>query len=75
MLINQPLVPAGWPGAETCPNLEQWKGVRGRGFPPYSIGAKQARLQMSLWCVPLSAKLAVVLSAPLYGNASITAFA
>ena len=51
MLINQPLVPAGWPSAQACPNLPQWKTVRGHGFPPYSITRLQARLQLSLWCV------------------------
>ena len=50
MLINQPMVGAGWPSEEVCPNLEAWKGVRKRGFPPYSITPKQARLQMALWC-------------------------
>jgi alpha-galactosidase len=51
MLINQPLVPAGWPSDATCPNLAQWKQVRGRGFPPYAIKAKQARVQFSLWSI------------------------
>ena len=51
MLINQPMVPGGWPSPSVCPNLQQWKGVRGRGFPPYQIEPKQARLQMALWCV------------------------
>jgi alpha-galactosidase len=50
MLINQPMIGAGWPSPDTCPNLQAWKGVRGRGFPPYSITRKQARLQMALWC-------------------------
>eukprot|EP01052_Picozoa_sp_SAG31_P006275 SAG31_NODE_286_length_18467_cov_41.317056_13_plen_1204_part_00 len=80
MLINQPLVPAGWPSADVCPNVAQWKTVRGRGFPPYSIGSKQARLQMSLWSMmaaPLILSMNVRnLSAydlETYGNADVIA--
>ena len=51
MLIGQPLVPQGWPAPAVCPNLEAWKTVRKRGFPPYAISPRQSRLQMALWCV------------------------
>ena len=54
MLINTPLIPAGWPSIDACPNLDGWKGVRKRGFPAYSIKPVQARLQMSLWCMMAS---------------------
>ena len=61
MLINTPMVPGGWPSKDLCPNIEAWKGVRGRGFPPYSISPKQARLQMALWCM-MSAPLILSLN-------------
>jgi alpha-galactosidase len=80
MLINQPLIPAGWPSVQSCPNLEQWKTVRKRGFPPYAISSLQARLQMSLWCVmgaPLILSLNVrnlsAFDLATYGNAEAVA--
>ena len=51
MLIGTPLVPGGWPSERQCPNLADWKTVRKRGFPSYSITPEQSRFQFALWCM------------------------
>ena len=80
MLIGTPLVPGGWPSERQCPNLQDWKTVRKRGFPPYSITAEQSRFQFALWCMmaaPLILSLNIRSMSPYdlatYGNAEAIA--